>query len=235
MYAVNKSLPNQFVEFGLKKFPNANLGGLNDKMAFSFFAANNETFWDTAHQKIQRLLLTKTDEEDNESIDYDVTGFTNFEDHIFLFVDVSRWKDNNILSNSRNELLWFVILDEIKRGECCGFPIDELVTHFMKHAIVGYPAPEPIAVYHGVPFSHAKFIAKFGPPMDEETQQYFFTDLEHAWKQTAGLEKGGGIARFAFFPETADPNTHVWTTTDYHRFTGLSYHGVDKKTEFYIL
>jgi hypothetical protein len=200
-------------------------------MTFSFYAADNASFLDTAHLKIQRLLLTKSSE-DETSIDYQLTGFTTFEDHVFLFADVSRWKDNNIVSNSRNELLWFVILDEIKQGSSCGFPIDEIVTNFMKHAMTEYHDSEPIVVYRGIPFSHAKFIAVFGPPIDEETQQYSFTDLEHAWKQTAGLEKGGGITRFAFFPDQDKDQDYIWTTTEYTRFTGLSYHGVDKETGF---
>lgn len=211
LYTVNTSLNIPFLEFGLKKIPYVNVNELNDLMTFSFFIANNPTECvEMAHAKIKRLLQSKTNmnhaEETVDETKYTIHGYKVFEKNMYLFVNVDRWKENNVMSLSRNEILWFVTSNEIVNAQsCCRFKIDTLVNRFFIHndsflylfdSAKDALLESPIVVYTGHPYSKVSFTAIFGVSKEEYSSRsvlgpyYYFTDYQSAFK-LGGWSKTG--------------------------------------------
>lgn len=163
---------------------------------------------------IQDLLLIT--DYDNFNKDIVVKGFYEYNNELFLFIDLTKCKVavDDIYSTSK---LWFVLIDEIFNNKyVCNIRIDSSVFRFFnnnyKFCILLDENNEayeiPMIGYVGRSENKLNFTYTFGVTSEDQNAilgpYYYFTSYQNAVKEgyylsEKSIQKKGGIVRFALF------------------------------------
>jgi len=126
-YAVNEGGNYPFLEFGLKKKPE--LGKSVDTSQLLTFPSsigtNKEQIFEFGKKVMDFLLegkicfekVTQREMLFSGSEEYEFKGYKQHGETLYIFVDVSKWKKNDIICMEKNSVLWFVLADEIKNAK----------------------------------------------------------------------------------------------------------------------
>jgi len=247
LYSVNEGGINPFLEFGLKKLPYIDEKS-NELLTFTqIFGNEKEVLFEWIKRRMDILLYEKNTIDGvskklfGEKVDkyYENRGFLLEEEKLYIFLDVTEWKKNNIMIMEKRNTLWFVVADEVvEKKNTFLLQWDGLVANFFQnnpeflllHNSEGIQYPVPQVVFVPSSEKKLKFIAIFGPSNETkegETKKpmYPFRSYKEALeegKEKYDKEGNWGAVRFALF---VDETKEI----DYEQFVGLSYHFVDKK------
>jgi hypothetical protein len=238
-YAINEGGPTPFLEFGLIKSFLQKEDSKRDTLSFvSLFGRNYEEILTWGKNKMNFLLdgkisfenVTERERLFSGTEEYEFRGFLLFEENLYVFVDVSKWKRNDIMCMGKNSPLWFVLVDEIKNSKhTCLLEWYHHVEHFFSfhpefswlHNEEGQQYESPEVVYIPSPGNKLKFVAIFGPQSEESSFRDYYEAFEEGNKRYHEEEGWWGLVRFASFSESESKSEK--------KLEGLSFHYVDKK------
>ena len=245
-YAINEGGPVPFLEFGLKKRilqekeKEKDDNSKRDTLGFvSLFGKNYEEILSWGKTQMNFLLDGKISFENvtvrerlfSGTEEYEFKGFLLFEEHLYVWVDVSRWKKNDIMCMDKNSPLWFVLVDEIKNSKhTCLLQWYHEVEHFffanpdflwLHDAQKDEVIESPEVVYIPSPGNKLKFVAIFGPQSEEASFRDYYEAFKEGNKRYQQEEGWWGLVRFASFSESE---------TEKRLVEGLSFHYIDKRS-----
>jgi len=200
IYSINYGGKTPFLEFGFKKIPKVETESfcLDDYiLPYMVLGKTKEELREGYTKKLDVFFSVKNETERQ----YKYKGFFLQDDELYLVVDISEWKKNDVILLSRNDFLWFATIDEIvNHKSVCQFPMDrqigELFEKREEFLILkdenGIVAETPIVAYTGCQEKKLKMEAVFGPSKSIYTTEtgpyYHFTDYIRAFEQ-AGWSK----------------------------------------------
>jgi hypothetical protein len=242
-YAVNNGSNYPFLEFGLKKKPElGKLAETSQLLTFPFtIGTNKEQIFEFGKKVMDFLLEGKISFENttqreilfSESDEYEFKGYKQYEDSLYVFVDVSKWKKNDVISMEKNSVLWFVLVDEIKNTNNTSLlkwenNVEQFFSNhpefLLLHDEDGKEYKDPEVVYIPNTSSKLKFTAIFGPQQEEEYFRDYSEALEEGKKRYKKEDVWWGIVKFAVIPSFENQLFSKNITLE-----GLSFHIVDKK------
>jgi hypothetical protein len=242
-YAVNEGGNYPFLEFGLKKKPDLGKSvEASQLLTFpSSVGTNKEQIFEFGKTVIEFLLEGKISFENvtqreilfSGSEEYEFKGYKQDGESLYVFVDVSAWKKNDVICMEKNSVLWFVMADEIKNTKNTSLftwanHVEEFFSGYpeflLLHDTKGIEYENPHVVYVPKIGNKLKFIAIFGPQQEEEYFRDYREALEEGKKRYKSEDVSWGIVKFALIPPFENP-----TFLKKISLEGLSFHVIDKK------
>lgn len=223
LFSVNEGGCRPFLEYGFHKTPPWK--SPSEHLEFFSFQKKGK---EAARLATQHLLHVEGD------YLFSLVGFHPFDNDVYIFVNITPWKKNDVMVQERGQPLWLVTSDElIKNQRTYHFPLADPVVSFFSHPThdsflrledkhTREKRDVPGIAYLARPQKDLLFTTVFGPPRDGEV--FTFHEYEEALRKGIhNYKKKGipwGIVKFALFSDRVD---------QYHDFVGLSYCRVDDR------
>jgi len=242
-YAVNEGSNYPFLEFGLKKKPELGKSIQTSQLLMfpSSVGTNKDQIFEFGKKVMDFLLEGKIAFENvtqreilfSGSEEYKFKGYKQDGESLYVFVDVSLWKKNDIISMEKNSVLWFVLADEIKNTKNTSLlkwenHVEEFFSNhpefLLLHDEDGKEYEDPQVVYIPKIGNKLKFTAIFGPQQEEEYFRDYNEAMEEGKKRYKKEDVWWGIVKFALIPSFENQLFSKNITLE-----GLSFHIIDKK------
>jgi hypothetical protein len=222
MYLVNKETTIPFLEFGVIKFftvKGQTPSHLNDLLYLPFFFSKQK---DEILIRINQSMKSWLKPENPERVNFEMDGFLQCGQTLFVFTDISSFVNPNRGLIQRNDMLWFLLPEEIINiRTSAGFPVESSVSNFFMSnpKFLRIQKKEnnenwehPTVVYAGVPQKKLEFTNMFGafkktsPLHSRWGPYYYFTNfkgaIEEEFKDEYKKDKTSqrwGVVKFALF------------------------------------